>query len=294
MEAHLSGTLTAFCDFETCPVSYDMVTWLVRAMLERDRRNCDRLHVVIVPNEQPDSLGGFSRHWGNHDEAATRWRLWHVCVACCPLARASVTVADSRRQAERMKADGEYWWESGKAHFMGPLVEAARRGETVPKLQATEAARRYVATWLDGRKVVTLTVRQQSTSPDRNSNLPAWEAFAEHAIKRGFHPLWVNESNVALANGQGYAELDPDIRMALYEQAAMNMIGANGPSVLMHCSGVPYLNFGVALNQGWRDHYLKYFGLKAGEQLPWATPLQRMIYRADDLAALTEEFDATL
>lgn len=174
---------------------------------------------------------------------------------------------------------------------MGPLVDAARRGDPIPKLQATEGARRYVEQWLEGRRVVTLTVRQQSTDPDRNSNVPAWEAFAEWISKdRKLAPLWVNESNIALANGQGYAELDPDIRLALYEQAVMNVIGNNGPQELLKFSAAPYLIFGLAPTAGWRDHWRKYFHMEPGEQVPWARPDQRMVYRADSLENMKEEF----
>lgn len=90
--------LTAFYDLECGPISFDFITWLVRAMKERDRLGCKGLHVVIVPKE--NGLGGFSRHWGNHDEHAARWRLWHIVVAACPLAGATVTLAASRQQAQ--------------------------------------------------------------------------------------------------------------------------------------------------------------------------------------------------
>ena len=91
-------TLTAFCDFKFCPISYDFSVFLVRAMMERDACGCDGLHVVLVPLET--GLGDFARNWGDHDEADTRWRLWHIVMAMVPLARATVTLAASRKQAE--------------------------------------------------------------------------------------------------------------------------------------------------------------------------------------------------
>ena len=53
-------TLTAFCDLKYCPCSFDFAVFLVRAMMERDARGCDGLHVVLVPLET--GLGGFARN----------------------------------------------------------------------------------------------------------------------------------------------------------------------------------------------------------------------------------------
>lgn len=289
-------TLTAFCDLQFCPVSFDFVTWLVRAMKERDDRGCDAMHVILVPHEA--GLGHFARNWGKHDEAATRWRLWHIVVASCPLANATVTMAASRYQAIELKEPAEarnlFWWPEGKAHFMGPLVEAGRRGEAVPKLQATVGARRYVNDWLRNfakdRTVVTLTTRDQSTDPDRNSNIEAWNGLNHWLHAQGFCSIVLEDSNLALGQGRGYAELDPDLRLALYERARLNLIGNNGPQELLKFSAAPYLAFNQAQSAGWQDHFRKYFSMEPGDQLPWAGKYQKLVYRPDDFEILKEEF----
>lgn len=287
-------TLTAFYDLAFGPVSYDFVTWLVRALKEQADRQFDGLHVVIVPND--GGLGGFSRHWGNHDEAAARWRLWHIVVAACPLAQATLTLASGKYMAFDLK-DGlqsEFvWWPDGKQHFMGPLVQASRKGERIPRLQATEAARRYVDIWQGGNTdpIVTLTVREQSTDPARNSDLAAWEALRLHVEQAGCRPVWIDDTHVALGEGHGYAELDPDLRLALYERAKMNFIGNNGPQELLKFSAAPYRAFGQALSDGWKDHFRKHFALLPGEQLPWASAQQRLVYEPDSADVLIREFD---
>lgn len=286
---------TAFYDLIFGPVSYDFVTWLVRAKKEAGDR---ALHVVIVPYEE--GLGGFSRHWGKHDEHAARWRLWHIVVASCPLVDATVTVAANRRQAELLQSDEPEWSDNvwapeGKAHFMGPLIEAARKGAEIPKLCATEAARRYVAGWLQDtmNPVVTLTLRNQDTDPDRNTDRKVWGEFAAHLRSRAYEVIVLDDTHVALSAGvRGeYAALDPDLRLALYERAAMNCIGNNGPQELLKFSDAPYLAFGQALTDGWQNHFRKFFSLEPGEQLPWARPDQRLVYRPDTFEVLKEEFE---
>lgn len=296
--------LTAFCDLNLCPVSYDFVTWLVQAMLERDRAGCEALHVVLVPKE--DGLGGFSRHWGDYDEAATRWRLWHIVMPCTQLAgkNTTVAIAPTRGEAEWIRSgldDHDHcreedmepvWWPEGRAHFMGPLVLASRAGKAIPKLQATEAARRYVASWFgeDDGPLVTLTTRAQSTHPDRNSNHEAWALLKEWLEPR-FNVVHLRDAGVALFSEIGrWAVLDPDLRLALYERAAMNLIGNNGPSTLMRFSSAPFMTFGEAPSKGWQDHYRKYFHMEPGDQLPWCRPDQRLIYEPDTFEVMAAKF----
>lgn len=293
--------LTAFYDLSFGPVSFDFVTWLVRAMLERQRAAAERLHVVVVPKE--DGLGGFARHWGKHDEAATLWRLWHILLPAAALGGATLTVAPSvafARQIEHACRSGREaiaWWPEGKAHFMGPLVDAAHAGEEIPKLQATDQALRYVDAALRdndritaGRPLVTLTLRSQTTDPDRNTNPEAWEAFGQWLLERGYEVVELNDSNQALSEGRGFAELDVDLRLALYERAVMNVIGNNGPQELLKFSAAPYRAMGQAPTPGWQDHFRKFFHLGPGEQLPWAGPEQRLVYKPDTFENLQAAF----
>jgi hypothetical protein len=273
--------LTAFYDLEFGPVSFDFITWLVCA---KKHAGDQPLHVVIVPKE--DGLGGFSRHWGEHDEHAARWRLWHIVVASCPLVGATVTVAQSRRQANMLKS-GTYWGE-GKQHFMFPLVDAFRKGESIPKLKPTMQAVRYICSSMMGKRpFVTLTVRNQSTDPTRNSKLDEWKKLAEHLSKK-WHVVWLDDANEALSQGRGFAELDPDIRLALYDQSAMNFIGNNGPSVMLQLSNAPYRVF---LDKGWPEHWKTYFHMQIGEQFPWANEFQRLVFKPDTFENMRASWD---
>lgn len=274
--------LTAFYDLTHGPVSYDFVTWLVRAKFVANQRGLEGLHVVIVPKE--DGLGGFARYWGEHTEAATRWRLQHIVVASCPLMQATVTIAPRRDMAIRiLQSEDETWWAEGKAHFMGPLVEASRKGEKIPLLRATDQAREYVKAWLDPyqKSVATLTQRSQTTDPGRNTNTSEWAKLADWLVSEGYRTVALFDSHVELAGGRGYAVLSPDLRLALYEYAAFNVIGNNGPQELLKFSGANYAAFGQALTPGWQEHFRKYFCMNAGDQLPWAHEKQLLVYEPD-------------
>lgn len=281
------STLTAFYDLAHGPVSYDFITWLVRARMIANVAKCPLLHVVLVPNE--GGLGGFSRHWGPHDEAATRWRLWHICMPAVQFVGATVTLADSRAQADRLEI-GITWRSEGKAHLARHLVEAAKKGLQIPLLSASGAARRYIADWLgsETQPVVTLTLRRQDNDTARNSDLDAHKQMADWLRARGCAVHVLGDSHIALQNGRGYAELDIDLRLALYERAAMNIVGNNGPAALLWHSAAPYLRMGAGTVADWSSN----LGLAQGEQVPWARAGQRCVYAPDSFSAMREAFEA--
>lgn len=277
---------TAFYDLEDGPVSYDFITWLVRA---RKRAGADALHVVVVPKE--DGLGGFARHWGPHDAEAARWRLQHIVLAACPLAQASCTFAATRAQAQLLKR-APYWWPKGKAHMLGPLVHGAKNGEKVPMLCATDYARHTVERWSsDWSRTVTITLRANADD-GRDSQKENWALAEDWLDEQGWNVITLDDTREALVAAIGsYAEVDLDLRCALYQRAAMNLFVNNGPQVLAWHSGAPFLAFCAAMPEDkWRWHWAEYLGLNWGDQLPWATKHQRLVYRADTFEAIKEEF----
>lgn len=285
--------LTAFYDLKFGPVSFDFVTWLVRARMEAKVRGAEGLHVVVVPYEE--GLGGFSRHWGKHDAADVQWRLMNIVVASCPLMRATFSLAYSRAHAEQLAGD-IFWWPSEAVHFNQHMVDAAKRGDRIPRLKPTDAAKRYVAEYLKNnhKKVVTLTARQQSTDPDRNSSLKEWARAEEWFTSEGYFVIRIDDTRAALSRGSGYAEFSVDLRAALYEQSFMNLIGNNGPCILLRYSSSPYMQFDTAMPfDKWTKHYLIREGLSVAdnEQLPWATHSQRLVYRPGTFEIIKEEFE---
>lgn len=281
-------TLTAFCDLKFCPVSYDFVVWLVRAMMERDVHGCDHLHVVIIPHE--GGIGGFARDRGDTDEAYLRWRLWHIVMASIPLAGATVTLSASIRRAHREIIHGETWIEDGRTHLDGPIIAAGRNGIAIPKLRATDAARRYVAGWFKpDEEIITLTLRDQGFCAERNSNFPAWQELeARIASSTKYRTAWLFDSEIAIGcDGGSWAEIDPDMRLALYERASMNIVGNNGPAALLWHSGAPYMRIGCGIPADWARN----IGLAKGEQIPWATKDQICVYAPDTFEAMLAAFE---
>lgn len=283
--------LTAIYDLQFGPVSFDVVSFLVRALSVVQQRGCDALHVVVVPYER--GLGGFSRHWGGHDEHSARWRLHHIVIPACALAGATVTIAGSVAHANdvvRAVGRGAVWWPEGKAHHAGPIVQASRAGRHPAKLRASEAARRYVAQWMRPGTIV-ITERAQATDPARNSNVMAQRDLVVWIERNlGMNALLLSESVAALCRGFGYGELDLDLRMAIYERAALNIIGNAGPQQLLWYSDAAFLQFEAAMPfDVWERHWAEHLALARGEQLPWARQDQRLVYQPATFETMQRE-----
>lgn len=282
----------AFYDLEDGPVSYDFVNWLVRARMEVS----GPMHVVIVPHE--GGLGGFCRHWGEHDEAAARWRLWHIVMPAAQLIGATICYAASRDMAEDLLNLFGGWWPTRrgerKTHTVGPIVDASRAGAKIPKLRATDQARKAALQWVRSKRrpVVTLTLRHQNTEPERNSDRAAWNAFAEYLSDNGFEPWFLEDGADALAHCRGLPELDIDLRLALYETAHFNVVGHNGPAALLFYSEAPFMQMGVGVPEHpWLRHYRSACRLEKGDNLPWFRPDQALVWEPDTFDNLVSAFE---
>lgn len=288
-----SGFFVAYYDLAHGPVSYDFVTFLVQAKMRAAGR---KLHIVIVSND--NGLGGFARHWGAHDAEETRFRLWSIVIGCCPLAGASVTLAPSRDFVDDGAApfaDG-FWYPDGKAHLPGALIDAARAGQTIPLLEPTVQARRYVQSWIGARPLVTVTIRDQQTDAFRNSDSDTARFMRDYLLKLGYNVILLADSHKALLHGHAIpANICPDLRLALYERAHMNIIGNNGPAMLLWHSKAPFLMFNApGAGHPYRQHWTENLHLEPGDQLPWAHERQRLIYAPDSVENVVAEFDRLL
>ena len=178
---------------------------------------------------------------------------------------------------------------------------AARRGEKVPMLKAPEDNREDVRHSLHGRKPITITLREAKHWPKRNSNVPAWIKLAHDLKAKGEDVIFVRDTcraNEPLEDFETWPQASFHIatRMALYQEAKVNLFVSNGPAGLGLFSDVPYLYFlrvykdkeYEANNPDW---WIRANGIGEGEQWPWAKSNQCMIWKADEYASLAEAWE---
>jgi hypothetical protein len=309
-------TLFAFYDLQVSPITFDFLWFLVGADLERRRRGLEAVHVVIVPGR----AGGLRReredYEGVVDAGARTQRISNILLPACALLPtcAGVTHAASRRHAGFIRstlATHLYpaHYEPAVPVFAGSrecLANAGPDMQRVPSLRATEEGLRNVDLWAashaDGRRIVTITLRNYAYMPARNSNMEAWTAFARSLDSRRFMPVFIPDLEQTL-NGQlralqdytvlGEAAWNLGLRMALYERSYISLGVNTGPMGLCWLNArTHYATLKMApenVPQTSRAFYLE-LGFELERSLPFAAPTQELVWEDDTLAAIQRAF----
>lgn len=262
----------ALYDFSVSPFSYDFLSFICMARV----LGCN--HTVFVPGE---------RAYQKCSPEEQKFRLEHLLI---PLARMSgeVTVCKTREEAKEYLPTFPVGYTVEKpiqAHMFGQLIRSGRARWLDPSEKALKEAEKL----LGGRSPVTITIRESKIRPLRNSRIGEWLKVAQWLKDEGLDPLFIPDTD----NLQGYegfdscveAALDPDVRMAIYSKAYLNLGIGNGPMGLCIFQKYPYLIFRFQ-NEAFNEQsaaFLTANSLKPGSQFPWANNSQRIVWE-DDVA----------
>ena len=293
-------TLTAFYDLAVGPVSFDFVVFAVQAEIERRRIGARRLHFCIVPD--PNGPGGFRDKSHFYDEHEARWRLNNIVLPATQLFGASYTFAADWLQAKRLASDKDWkqWpadWDrqtlKARHHLVGGVIRSSCAGTEVPTIHPSEHAGRKVREWFGilKRPVVTMTLRS-TYMPQRNSQREGWLTAKCLIEARGYAVVLLEDTSVALRSGTGYGELNLDLRVACYENAALNLQSNNGSASLCWFGTKPYRMFDAGIPaEDWHGLFVMQ-GLPLGHDWAWAGAEQRLIYAPSTAPNIMEEFGA--
>lgn len=302
--------LVAFYDLHLSPVSFDFIHFLVCAQRKAENKP---FHVVIVPGQadgyKPNDHKPISK-------AEKDWRVQHVFVPLAKAAGATITLAPSREFAAGFRTDNTfpvgYTVDYPRHHYtLGPALWAFRNGGN-PSFKASERAKEHIKKYLGHHEnVVTLTLRKTHNA-DRNSKFEAWLDFASDLTNRGYHPVFIPDTEDALGHGNGFgyvcrqASVDLDLRLALYDAAVMNCASSGGPFVAnLFDANRPYLYFMKVYDEAWhiedgKRHWQpdrKFFdgqGLPVGTQYPLSNLRRRIVWDGDECDILIREFEASM
>jgi hypothetical protein len=310
------GPLLAFYDLAIAPLTFDFLWFLVAADLERRRAGLSSTHVVIVPGLENGVRRETAEYETFVDSEARRARIANILLPACDFLPelAGATIARSREEADVLIQNAQHRvfpraYEPALPSYPGPrtCLEAGRRGERVGILRAPSRDAAKARAWLSGtsgdRLPVTITLRQYGYTPARNSNVPAWIAFAERLPDR-FAPIFIPDTDHAsepvpasLARFPVCSEAACDLgfRFGLYEAAYANLGVNNGPMGLCWLNErTRYLTFKILSESVVQTTaaYMQYLGFEIGRSLPFATPWQKWVWEEDTLEVIEREFAA--
>lgn len=147
------------------------------------------------------------------------------------------------------------------------------------------------------KKIVTITIRDCSYAPLRNSNIENWKKVYEYLEKNNYHPIILDDvENFSVQNNKNsldrynqyyYANIDLRVRLALYEEAFMNLSVNNGPStLLLYSKYCKFLIFKMFENNENSPASLKniekIMGLKKNQQYAFFNKYQKLVWNIDD------------
>jgi hypothetical protein len=316
-------TLFMLYDASVNPVTYDFVWLLTGAEIARRRRGLNGIHIVLIAPAEWRAWGESAEYNALFDPEAIRWRFQNIVVPMCQLGpRVSAVTVCTNGTAARWIGAMFSWhrFPAGQTLLLPRRYDgrdyvfaAARDGRNSHVLAAPVQARRLVRKWLRDRaperRVVTVTLRQSAYMRARNSDPESWAAFMDWLDSLNYAVVVIPDSDRAASldvpKGRHAlvfpeAALDVRVRLALYEQAFLNMGVNNGPLALAMfgdaalavvkevVSGAPQATV----------EFLRSHGFEPGEQPPFFDHRQRIFWDSqdsfDELCQVFRELEAAL
>ncbi len=320
----------AVCDFAAFPLSYDIIVLLAVADGYRQRSDCERMDVAFIAHDSdPLMREAFPTNPAN-DRENYRTFVHNLGIEATRLFEA---VGDVQFFTNRSTFEA-FWRNAKSTHLVFPENYTPYRPSYLPgrkgvpfygmrHLFTGPAASRsalslrppasqldLAETWIGhharGRKAITITLRETPHQQERNSNIDAWRALVERyrgqdivfVVLRDYFSLYT-DSPVA---GDNVIECPEAVhgmsfRAALYEKAYLNLFAGNGPAML--CLLNPrtrYLVFKISTDAASIRPEEIFFqhGLRPGDNMPEATPYQKLVWEDDDFSVLRRELDDML
>lgn len=270
----------AVYDMAKRPATFDIVPWLatVGAMA-----GADPLRIVVLADHFRDT--------SPKDKALAiaekRARVERIIVPCCrllPGATVELVIAHAEAEGWRRKPGT-----LSPSTFVADCNRQHAAGRDVRRLASP------VRSEFDG--AVVITIRQNAVLPERNSNMDAWLAAAARIAADGHRVVLIPDTAMVgkpLPTGFEWcpeAAQCVSLRAGLYQNAAVSLSRGIGPmAIAMHMRATRYVCFVDHGIPGDRAVFERIFGVRWGQQLPFAGSGQAIDFRPDTEGAILDAF----
>lgn len=283
--------ISAFYDLAVSPPTWDFSKFITRACMDRESTS-EEIRVYIVPGPR----NGFRDDDLPPDDTMRRRMLRHVVMRYCELLpNVSVVHCDDRIHAAKMLRAATRIFPAGydtraplSTYNEMLLLDGWQRGRRFPRLRPSTIARELVDAYLGDTQPVVFVFRETSYWPQRNTDLATWSRFGQWLRTGGVEVVVVRDYSKEGEDFEDFLTLheassDIHILLALLKHAQLSYFVVNGPSVLaLWGTTIPYRVFGWWYTISGR--------LAEGQQLPWASDDQRIIWDAPTFDALANSF----
>jgi hypothetical protein len=266
------ATMQAVYDLNYCPPTFNFLEWMMNMDVERRVHGFKNLKVWL----RPGATEGFREEPTTLNTESKRLMLDNVVRPILKMFSA--------------QEGGKGKHSRPMSYVVGPCVAAVKKGAPVPLFGPDRKSMVWAHKLVGNEPFVTITLRESYYWPQRNSNMEAWLAFAKTLKER---VIFIRDTDRADEEIPGFetcptASVDLEKRTALYSRARMNYFVSNGPAMLaMMTPTIPYVCFMPNPSNGYfcnsSEWLKKHSDIQRGDQWPWATERQRMVWDDDTL-----------
>ena len=275
----------AYYDLSVSPPTYDFISFLLGAELWRLRMNLTALDIRILAGPEQgfrrDNLPPFTA-------AERRFMLDNIVLPAAWLLPSVASIAECEDVAPAQPSIG---WRDPR-YGLHVMVAAAAKNCYPLRAQPRHSMVGAYAT---------ITLREATYWPERNSTIGEWLAVASALERRKIQPIFVRDT--ARAGDQvGFfatdvrASRDVSWRAALYAGAALNLFVGNGPAWVSWFMGAPTLICKLASRESPSQSASTFVGagLKPGTQPANARARQLLLWEDDRADKIVPAVDQLL
>ena len=294
--------LNCFYDFAVSPCSYDFFSFLVNAEICRKRRQFSNINLIFVKG--PNS--GFRHDPHRTDEQNLEFYLNVILPGLHILPTIAKYSIYDREDLIGFGADPHSTFPRGYSvqkptfdYLNHERIVGQLRGDASVKFESQDFAKKIVKQKLQGNNVArfaTLTTREierDDVGKTRQPKRKVWERIFEALREKGITPIVVRDTACAFDGKSLFegvlefpeASLNPQVRLALYEQSEINYTKNNGPGFLQLFAFNRAMYFNeidegvTSLSSNWFE---KGYGMSVEEKAQYPMTTNNVIFRWGD------------
>ena len=309
--------LYAIFDMSCNIASFDTLTFVVWAEMERQKRGLKYIHFIILPRiSASPTTYSFRSNYSEEDE---RWRLSHIVL---PILESVDSTLSVTKLAFREEFDSIFNTVSLNNIFPDTFLEKrhgtlirfdeldnfSKLGRSFEIISAQKVALSLVDSFLKShqathKKLITFTIREYDIHPERNSDYNDWVTFAKGLDPEKYFCVLIRDTyksaeklpeELSVFTEYPLASIDIAARIAIYQASYINLGSTNGPSYLSYfIKGTASIRFLTVSD----DHFassketLNQPGFHYGEEPCFAlSPRHIVIWETENLQTISHAF----
>ena len=293
----------AFIDLQSTRSNFDVAVYLVYLKTLEIIDNKIKLNIVILPDN--DSTGVKISYQKEDIKRNFFMHLRHnnitfKCINMIENFHPNTFFLSSRKEADKIyslpnfqkipKNINKYRPTEAIKYYI-KLKKIYSKHNKIARLVANENYKKLVNEYLkinnvEHNKLVTITLRNSSYRKFRNADNNEWKKVYLYLKKSGYYPIIIHDfENSCLDNihfqkfnTYQYANLDIEVRLALYEKAFINFASGSGSSLLLQLSkNCKFLDFNIYNKESLKTAY-NIANVTLNKHFPWYKKNQKFIW----------------